>query len=68
MYLHKDSEENDHYCGSNEELLPGEVIKQEDQRKGDCPSEATVGNDELVFKGDGIHTELVHNGGQKNNS
>lgn len=60
FYLHKNSEEDDHNGCCDEESFFGEVIDQEDQREADRPSQAAVGNNELIAKGHHIPTHLVH--------
>lgn len=67
-HLHKDGKENDHDGGCDEEPLLWEVINEEDQRKADCSSEATVGEDELVSKGHGVPPKLVHHSGEQENA
>lgn len=64
-HLYKDSKENDHDGSGDEESFLWEVINQEDQGKTDCPSQATVGDDELVSEGHSVPPELVHKRGQQ---
>lgn len=58
-HLHKHGEEDDSDGGGNEELLHGEVVHEEHQREADCPSQATIGNDELVPECHGVAAHLV---------
>lgn len=61
MYLNKDSEEDNSDDGSKEHLSHGEVLplQQEAEGEGDGPSQATVGNNELVLGGQFDDAELV---------
>lgn len=67
-HLHKDSEEDDHDGGGDEESFLWEVVDQEDEGKADGPSQASVGDDELVSEGHGVPPQLVHHGGQQENT
>lgn len=60
-YLDEHSEIYNYKSSSNEQLFSWEKIhwKQERKREAAGPSKATVGNDELVFEGEGICSELV---------
>lgn len=61
-HQNEDSEEYDDDRSRNEELLPGKHgrRKEKDQRKADGPSEPSIGNDELVLKGQGDCPEPVN--------
>lgn len=59
IYLHKHGEQNDHDGGSNEKSFFGEIVNEEDQRETDCPSQATIGNDELVTEGHSVAAKFV---------
>lgn len=61
-HQNEDSEEYDDNCSRNEELFPGKHSsrKEKDQRKADGPSEPSIGNDELVLKGQGNCPEPVN--------
>ena len=49
-YLKKHSEEDDGDGGGDEELLAADVFgESEDQGEGNCPSQTTVGQTELIF-------------------
>jgi len=58
----EDSEEYDHDCCRDEQLLPGEHWgwKEKHQREADGPPEPPVGNDELVLEGQGNCPEPVN--------
>lgn len=60
-YLDEHSEIYNHNGRSDEQVFSGEKIhwKQECKRKAAGSSEATVRNNELVFEGEGICSELV---------
>lgn len=69
-YLNKDSEEDNSDDGSEEHLSHGNVIlvQQEAKGKGNGTSQATVGNDELVFRGQLDNAELVDEVSQNNHT
>lgn len=67
-HLYKDGEEDDHNSCCDEESFLWEVVNQEDEGETDCPSQASVGNDELVSKGHSISPELVHHSSQQENT
>lgn len=55
------SEIYNYKCSSNEQFFSWEELcwKQECKREAAGSSKATVGNNELVFEGEGIGSELV---------
>lgn len=61
-HQNEDCEEYDDDCSGNEELFPGKHSsrKEKDQCKADGPSEPSIGNDELVLKGQGNCPEPVN--------
>ena len=66
QHLHKDGEEDDSDDGSEEQVTHGEVLLVQEvaQGEGDGPSQASVGNDELVLGGQLHNSELVDEPGQ----
>lgn len=64
-HLYKDSEEDDHNGGRDEESLLREVVDQEDEGETNGPSETSVGDDELISKGHSVPPELVHHSGEQ---
>ena len=66
QHLHKDGEEDDGDDGSEEQVTHGEVLLVQEvaQREGDGPSQAPIGDDELVLGGQLHDTELVDEPGQ----
>lgn len=60
-YLNKDSEENNSDDGSEEHLSHRKVIlvQQEAEGEGNGTSQATIGNDKLVFRGQLDNSELI---------
>ena len=61
-HQNEDSKEYDNDCSCNEELFSGKHSsrKEKHQRKADGPSESSVGNDELILKGQGNRPEPVN--------
>lgn len=67
-HLYKDSEEDDHNGSCDEESFLWEVIDQEDEGEADCPSQASVGDDELISKGHSVPPQLVDHSSQQENT
>lgn len=66
QHLHKDCEEDDGDDGGKEQVTHGEVLLVQEvaQREGDGPSQAAIGDDELVLGGQLDNAELVDEPGQ----
>lgn len=62
-YLDEHGEIYNYKCSSNEQFFSWEEFhwKQERKRKAAGSSKTTVGNNELVFEGERIRSELVTN-------
>lgn len=60
-YLHEDREKDDCDDGGKEHVPHGKLIRMQEVAQGEryCPSQATVGYDELVFVGELDYAELV---------
>ena len=65
VHLHKHAEKDDGDGGGDEKLLHWKVVHEEHQREADCPSHATVGDDELIPEGHGVAAHLIDHGRQE---
>lgn len=67
-HLHKDSEEDDRYDGSQEHVLHLALRQQVPKREGDGAAQAAVGNNKLVLFGQLHNPELINNKCKTNDS
>ena len=67
-HLNKDCEEDNSDDGSEKQVLHSAIGQKEPQGESNCPSQATISNNELILFRQLHNTELIYDECQANHS